>query len=168
MSKAPDGTIMDESSSDNDIGAAVGSAEKETEGCGGPKPNPAGGAGARPRKERHPHSPGPIDELIAALREATLGPACPRRHRLDPLPDDVRRRPKVKIQPPVFKGLPGERPDAHLLAAADWMEAMRIAPDDFIDNFKHTLQHLACEWYHGLDLTRFHGNWREFTTHFSR
>ena len=75
---------------------------------------------------------------------------------------------KSKSSPPVFKGLPGERPDAHLLATADWMEAMRIAPHDLIDNFKHTLQHLAREGYHGLDLTRFHGNWHEFTTHFSR
>ena len=119
-------------------------------------------------RERLPRSPGPIDELITALCEATLGPAHPRRHGLDPLPDEDRRRPKVKIQPPVFKGLPGERPDAHLLAASDWMEAMRIAPDDLIDNFKHTLQHLAHKWYHGLDLNRFHGNWHEFTTHFSR
>ena len=62
---------------------------------------------------------------------------------------------KSKSQPPVFKGLPGERPDAHLLAASDWMEAMRIGPDDFIDNFKHTLQHLAREWYHGLNLNDF-------------
>ena len=69
---------------------------------------------------------------------------------------------------PVFKGLPGERPDAHLLAASDWMEAMRIGPDDFIDNFKHTLQHLARKWYHGLNLNDFRGNWHEFTTHFSR
>ena len=124
MPKALDGTIMDESSSDEDIGAAVGGAEKEAEGHGGPNPNPASGAGACPCKEHHPCSPGPIDELIAALCKATLGPACPRCHGLDPLPDDDRRRPKVKIQPPVFKGLPGERPDAHLLATADWMEAM--------------------------------------------
>ena len=73
------------------------------------------------RKERRPRSPGPIDELIAALCEATLGPAHPRHHGLDPLPDT---RPRVKIQPPIFKGIPGERPDAHLLATADWMEAM--------------------------------------------
>ena len=33
-------------------------------------------------------------------------------------------RPRVKIQPPVFKGMPGERTDVHLLAAEDWMEAM--------------------------------------------
>ena len=124
MPKAPDGTIMDESSSDEGIGAAVGSAEKEAEEHGGPKPNPAGSAGARSFKERHPRSPGPIDELIAALCEATLGPACPRCHGLDPLPDDDRRRPKVKIQPPVFKGIPGERPDAHLFTTEDWMEAM--------------------------------------------
>ena len=51
---------------------------------------------------------------------------------------------------PIFKGLPGERPDTHLLATEDWMEAMRVKPNDYIDKFKHTLQHLAHEWYHGL------------------
>ena len=104
-------------------------------------------------------------ELIAALREATLGPLHPGHHGLDPPPDN---RPRVKIQPPVFKGISGERPDAHLLAAEDWMVAMRIRPGDFIESFRHTLQHLAHEWYHGLDLHQFHGNWCEFTTHFSK
>ena len=32
--------------------------------------------------------------------------------------------PRVKIPPPMFKGLPGERPDAHIYATEDWMEAM--------------------------------------------
>ena len=42
-------------------------------------------------------------------------------------------------------------------------------PTSSLDNFKHTLQHLAHKWYHGLRLEqKFHGNWREFTTHFSR
>ena len=50
---------------------------------------------------------------------------------------------------PSFKGIPGERPDVHLLAAEDWMEAMRFDPGDYIDHFKHTLQHLAHEWFHG-------------------
>ena len=172
MPKAPDGTIMDESSSDEDkvppIGGAVGGAEKEGERCMETQTQTQPVVWVPVHAGNHPHSPGPIDELIAALCEATLGPACPRCHGLDPLPDDDRRRPKVKIQPPVFKGLPGERPDAHLLATSDWMEAMRIAPDDLIDNFKHTLQHLAHEWYHSLDLNRFHGNWHKFTTHFSR
>ena len=166
MNKAPDGAVMDESSSDEETVPPMVGAEKEVERCR--DPNPTGGAGAHLRRECPPHAPGPIDELIAALCEATIGPARPRRHGLDPLPNEDRRRPKVKIQPPVFKGLPGERPDAHLLAASDWMEAMRLGPNDFIDNFKHTLQHLAREWYHGLDFHKFRGNWREFTTHFSR
>ena len=119
MPTAPDGTIVNESSSDDDTGGAVGGTEREAEGHSGTKP--VGGVGARPHKECRPRSPGTIDELIAALRKATLGPACPRCHGLDPLPDN---RPKVKIQPPVFEGMPGERPDVHLLAAADWMEAM--------------------------------------------
>ena len=168
MNKAPDGAVMDESSSDKGTITPAGEAEKEVGKHGDPNPNPAGGAGAHPHRECPLHAPGPIDELIATLCKATLGSVHPRCHGLDPLPDEDRRRPKVKIQPPVFKGLPGERHDAHLLATSDWMEAMRLAPDDFIDNFKHTLQHLAHEWYHGLDLHRFCGNWHEFTTHFSR
>ena len=56
------------SASDDETGGAVGGAENETEGCGG--------AGVHPHKECCPRSPGPIDELIAALHKATLGP-CP-------------------------------------------------------------------------------------------
>ena len=48
------------------------------------------------------------------------------------------------------------------------MEAMRIRPNGFIDNIKHTLQHLAHEWHHGLDIDDFHDNWCEFTSYFSR
>ena len=33
---------------------------------------------------------------------------------------------------PVFKGISGERPDAHLLAAEDWMVAMRIRHGDLL------------------------------------
>ena len=38
--------------------------------------------------------------------------------------DDDDDTPRVKIPPPIFKGLPGERPDAHIYAIEDWMEAM--------------------------------------------
>ena len=51
--------------------------------------------------------------------------------------------PRVKIPPPIFKGLPGERPDAHIYATEDWMEAMHFREDQYIDKFKHTLNHLA-------------------------
>ena len=111
--------------------------------------------------------------MVAALCDAGLNtkPKCRKRHGLDPDSDsnsDDESRPKVRIPPPIFKGLPGERPDAHLLATEDWMEAMRVKPDYCIDKFKHTLQHLAHEWYHGLDLDQFCGQWHEFTRHFSR
>ena len=122
MDKAPGGSVIQGSSSDEEANPPVGGAGKVT-GKHGDR-NPTGSAGACPRGERPPCSPGPIDELIAALREATLNPVCPRCHGLDPFPDEDLRRPKVKIPPPVFKGLPGERPDAHLLASSDWMEAM--------------------------------------------
>ena len=45
---------------------------------------------------------------------------------------------RVKIPPPIFKGLPGERPDTHIYAAEDWMEAMCFKEDQYIDKFKHT------------------------------
>ena len=89
---------------------------------------------------------------------------------LDDLPDDLSddEQPRVKIHPPIFKGTPGERPDAHIYAAEDWMEAMRVRRDDFITKFKHTLNHLARDWYHSLDLDQFGGDWNQFTTHFSK
>ena len=88
----------------------------------------------------------------------------------DDLPDNLSddEEPKVKIHPPIFKGIPGERPDAHIYAAEDWMEAMRVRRDDYIIKFKCTLNHLAREWYHSLDLGQFRGDWDRFTTHFSR
>ena len=57
--------------------------------------------------------------------------------------DDDDDTPQVKITPPIFKGLPGERPDAHIYATEDWMEAMHFREDQYIDKFKHTLNHLA-------------------------
>ena len=48
------------------------------------------------------------------------------------------------------------------------MEAMQFKVDDYINRFKHTLQHLAREWYHGLDTDQFGGSWCEFTRHFSK
>ena len=40
-------------------------------------------------------------------------------------------QPRVKIFPPIFKGLPGERPEAHLLRANDWMDTYST-PDKMI------------------------------------
>ena len=53
------------------------------------------------------------------------------------------------------------------MATQDWMEAMLFEVDAYTDKFKHTLQHLAREWYHGLDMDQFGSNWHEFTRHFS-
>ena len=71
--------------------------------------------------------------MVAALHNAGLNtnPKCQKHHGLDPDSDsdsDGETRPRVKIPPPIFKGLPGERPDVHLLATEDWMEAMRVKP----------------------------------------
>ena len=73
--------------------------------------------------------PNPIEQLVAALRDAGLNtnPKCRRRYGPDPDPDsdsDGESRPRVRIPPPIFKGLPGERPDTHLLPTEYWMEAM--------------------------------------------
>ena len=88
--------------------------------------------------------PNPIDQLVAALHNASLktNPECRKPHGLDPDSDsdsDDESRPRVRIPPSIFKGLPGERPDMHLLATEDWMEAMQVKSDDYIDKFKHTL-----------------------------
>ena len=52
-----------------------------------------------------------------------------------------------KIPPPIFKGTPGERPDAHILRAEDWFDAYQVRNRDKHREFKHTLDHLAREWY---------------------
>ena len=82
--------------------------------------------------------------------------------------EEEEERPCVKIPPPIFKGVPGECPDAHVYAAEDWIEAMHFRQNQYIDKFKHTLNHLAREWYHSLDLDNNARNWNAFTRHFSR
>ena len=72
--------------------------------------------------------------------------------------------PRVKISPPIFKGLPGERPEAHLLRANDWMDTYNILPVNKPANFKHTLNHLAREWY---DLLTFLITWNDLQQRFS-
>ena len=52
-------------------------------------------------------------------------------------------QPRVKIPPPIFKGLPGERPEVHLMRANDWMDTYLIPVVQKPANFKHTLDHLA-------------------------
>ena len=53
------------------------------------------------------------------------------------------------FKPPIFKGIEGERPEAHMLRATDWMDASNIdmSEADKIKNFRLTLDHLAREWY---------------------
>ena len=59
--------------------------------------------------------------------------------------------------PPPPPGLPGPvgpvglaGPEAHLLRANDWMDTYNILPVNKPANFKHTLDHLAREWYDSL------------------
>ena len=101
-----------------------------------------------------------LGNLVDALCDASLQANPGHRHRFQQalrrhaqggiLPDpnfnpdsDDDDTPQVKIPPPIFKGLPGERPDAHIYAAEDWMEAMHFRENQYIDKFKHTLNHLA-------------------------
>ena len=108
-------------------------------------------------------SPDPVDllgNLVDALHNAGLqanpGHRCRFQQALQRhtqggiLPDpnlnpdlDNEDTPRVKIPPPIFKGLPGERPDVHIYAAEDWMEAMHFRENQYIEKFKHTLNHLA-------------------------
>ena len=48
------------------------------------------------------------------------------------------------------------------------MEAMQFHRNDYNEKFKHTLQYLAREWYHGLDMLQFGSSWCKFTQNFSR
>ena len=98
-------------------------------------------AGRTSGTSRPPRPPGPppagaalLAQLVAAMQAAAAGLPGP-----GPAPP-----------PPIFKGLPGERPEAHLLRANDWMDTYNILPVNKPANFKHTLNHLAREWYDSL------------------
>ena len=122
----------------------------------------AGGPGGGPAPLPPPGLPGPVGpvgpagppgpppagaallaQLVAAMQAAVAGLLAPGP---GPAPPPTR----VKISPPIFKGLPGERPEAHLLRANDWMDTYNILPVNKPANFKHTLNHLAREWYNSL------------------
>ena len=112
-----------------------------------------------------PGPPGPpparaalLAQLVAAMQATAAGLPAPG-------PDPAPPPPRVKISPPIFKGLPGERPEAHLLRANDWMDTYNILPVNKPANFKHTLNHLAREWYDSLT---FPIAWDDLQQRFSR
>ena len=99
------------------VGAGAGRAHAP------PPPSPGGSPGG----------PNLLAQLVQAMQLAAAalpppGPGAP---------------PRVKIPPPIFKGLPGERPEAHLMRANDWMDTYLIPVIQKPANFKHTLDHLA-------------------------
>ena len=111
-----------------------------------------------------PAPPGPppagaalIAQLVAAMQAAVAGLPAPG-------PGPALPPPRVKISP-IFKGLPGERPEAHLLRANNWMDTYNILPVKKPANFKHTLNHLAREWYDSLT---FPIAWNDLQHRFSR
>ena len=111
-----------------------------------PPPGPPGPVG--PVGLAGPPGPPPagaalLAQLVAAMQAAAAGLPAPGPHPAPPPP-------RVKISPPIFKGLPGERPEAHLLRANDGMDTYNILPVNKPANFKHTLNHLAREWYNSL------------------
>ena len=93
-----------------------------------------------------------LAQMVAAMQAIAAGLPGPG-DRAPPPPS------RVKIPPPIFKGLPGERPEAHLLRTNDWMDTYNIPVVDKPANFKHTLDHLAREWYDSLT---FPIGWNDF------
>ena len=126
-------------------------------GPGAPPPPLGGGPGAPPPP---PPGGGPVllAQLVQAMQAAAAalpppGPGAP------PPP------PRVKIPPPIFKGLPRERPEVHLMRANDWMDTYLIPVVQKPANFKHTLDHLAREWYDSLVMPM---AWNDLQQQFSR
>ena len=113
MATTPDGSVVDEVNSGEEDPVPPRGVGKDDRGEQRTSParngkhgdgNPTSGAGARPHggyPPNHPEPPSPIDQLVAALRDAgfSTNPRHRRRHRLDPDPDsdDDGKRPKVKI-----------------------------------------------------------------------
>ena len=71
------------------------------------------------------------------------------------------------FKPPSFKGVQGERPEAHILRAEDWMDASNPNMDEAqkVKNFRLTLDYHAREWY---DKTDCKTNWKALKLGFSR
>ena len=84
-----------------------------------------------------------LAQLVAAMQAAAAG-------LLAPGPGPAPPPPRVKISSPIFKGLPEEIPEAHLLRANDWMDTYNILPVNKPANFKHALNHVPREWYNSL------------------
>ena len=95
--------------------------------------------------------------MVASIQAAAAGLPAPG-------PGPAPPPPRVKISPPIFEALPGERPEAHLLRANDWMDTYNILPVNKPANFKHTFDHLAREWY---DLLTFAIAWDDLQQRFS-
>ena len=139
MASTPNGSVVDEINSYEQGPPPPKGSGKDNRGEWVTSPTPGGHHSDRDQTgDVHLHGgydldflgpPNPIDQLVAALHHAGLNtnPKCRKLHGLDPDSDsdsDDKRRTKVRIPLPIFKGLPGERSDTHLLAAEDWMEAM--------------------------------------------
>ena len=130
-----------------------------------PIPGPVGPAGlVGPAGPLGPPGPPPagatlLAQMVAAMQVAAAGIPTPGPGGPAPPP------PRVKLPPPIFKGLPGERPEAHLLRANDWMDTNNILPVNKPATFKHTLDHLAREWYDSLT---FPIAWNDLQQWFSR
>ena len=108
-----------------------------------PPPGPVGLTGPPGPSGPPPGGAALLAQLVAVMQAATAGLLAPGPGPAPPLP-------RLKISPPIFKGLPGERPEAHLLRANDWMDTYNILPVNKPANFKHTLNHLARDWYDSL------------------
>ena len=101
-----------------------------------PPPGPPGPVGPVGLAGPPPARAALLAQLVAAMQAAVAGLPAPG-------PGPALPPPRVKISPPIFKGLPGERPEAHLLRANDWMDTYNILPVNKPTNFKHTLDHLT-------------------------
>ena len=109
-----------------------------------PIPGPVGPTGPVGPPGPPPAGAALLAQMVTAMQAATTGIPTPGPG--GPTPP----LPRVKLPPPIFKGLPGERPEAHLLRANDWVDTYNILPVNKPANFKHTLDHLAREWYNSL------------------
>ena len=121
-------------------------------------PGPVGPVGPAGPPGPPPAGAALLAQLVAAMQATAAGLPAPGQGPAPPPP-------RIKISPPIFKGLPGERPEAHLLRANNWMDTYNILPVNKPANVKHTLDHLAREWYDSLTLPI---AWDDLQQRFSR
>ena len=106
-----------------------------------PPPFPVPAQVPAPAEEQAPVSPQALLPITASAPENVLQQLM---DALEALGSQGRRA-DIKVSPPMFKGLPGVKPDPYLLKANNWLTNNRTPDQEKSHDFTYTLHDKATE-----------------------